>query len=72
MSLPLGSISLSCKEKFMSLGINTIIVSGNDQWNLIGGYIPPSETNGETLAKIHDASTCNNHQLILVGDLNTD
>ena len=52
--------------------INTVIVSGSDRWNLIGSYIAPSETNGETIAEISKAANRNSHKIIWVGDLNVD
>jgi exonuclease III len=52
--------------------INTVIVSGSDRWSLIGSYIAPSETNGETVAEISNAAKRNSHKVIMVGDLNID
>jgi len=55
--------------------ILTTLVSGQLRWHIIGGYIPPSETDGSTLAHIERAwDTCGNSRwpVIMLGDLNVD
>ena len=52
--------------------INTIIVSGQDRWNLIGAYVSPNKNTGETIAEISKAANRNTHRIIFAGDLNTD
>ena len=45
-------------------------VAGNERWTYIGIYIPPSETDGETLHYLEDALLGNNDPCVLMGDLN--
>ena len=60
-------------EGIKDFGPNIIrckIVSGNKRWTCIGVYIPPSETDGETLNWLEQATRNITSKLILMGDLN--
>ena len=65
-----------CVEGIRTHGPNVIsatLVSGSYRWSLVGAYIPPSDTTGETLQHLEQAfRTRCHHQLILFGDLNVD
>ena len=52
--------------------IRAVLVSGRKRWNVIGAYIPPSETDGSTLQYIEEARrTAPDHRpTILLGDFN--
>lgn len=53
--------------------IGATLVSGNWRRSIIGAYIPPSETNGETLKFIQLAAhKLRKNSIILLGDLNVD
>ena len=52
--------------------ISCVLISGDRHWNIIGAYIPPTETDGETIQFINEAvqyhGTTNPY--ILLGNLN--
>jgi len=52
--------------------IRCSLVSGSHRWTILGVYIPPSDSNGETLNWIEKALQNQRHPLILLGDLNLD
>lgn len=53
--------------------IQTTLVSGKKRWRIVGAYIPPSETNGETLDFIQAGTTTTSKiPLILLGDFNVN
>jgi hypothetical protein len=52
--------------------VRATLVSGEERWLIVGAYIPPSETNGETIGFISTAANSSDHILILLGDLNVD
>ena len=62
-------------ESIRSFGPNVIgalLVSGQQRWNLVGCYIPPSESDGTTLSYVHSAAQRFSHPLLLLGDLNVN
>jgi hypothetical protein len=54
--------------------MSCILVSGKQRWNVIGTYIPPSESNGKTVNFINEAvQYCSTKDpYILLGSLNAD
>jgi hypothetical protein len=54
--------------------VSCVLVSGERRWNVIGTYIPPSETDGETVNFINEAVQYRGTKdpYILLGDLNVD
>jgi Endonuclease-reverse transcriptase len=67
------SFTLEGTHTFGPNVIRTTLVSGNRRWTLIGAYIPPSETNNDTINYIQLATQhAHNHELVLLGDLNVN
>jgi exonuclease III len=53
--------------------LSAVLVSGPCRFLLLGAYLPPSDTKGETLVHLQDmASRCPSLPRILLGDLNID
>jgi hypothetical protein len=54
--------------------VSCVLVSGERRWNVIGAYIPPSETNGDTVNYVDEAVRYRGTEdpYILLGDLNVD
>lgn len=63
-------------ESIKAYGPNVMsayLVCGEKRWNLVGAYIPPSETDGTTIHHIMMATTRDNKQpVIFLGDLNAN
>lgn len=67
--------SIESTKHFGPNVIRATLVSGHKHWNIIGAYVPPSESDGKTLDWITQAwlSRPNNRwPTILLGDLNVD
>jgi exonuclease III len=53
--------------------ISCTLIAGKTLWGVIGAYIPPSESSGETLQFIDAAIMAHrNHPIIFLGDINVD